>query len=136
MEPGQFDEPVGIAIDAQNQIYIADTWNQRIQVFSQAEDGSFTPVLNWELVAWFGQSLDNKPYLAVDNHGSVFVTDPEGYRVLEFTDTGDAVRFWGDYGVGLDQFGLAASVAVDPNGYIWVSDAGNGRIMRFEMPPP
>ena len=32
MEAGQFDEPVGIAVDKDGLVYIADTWNQRIQV--------------------------------------------------------------------------------------------------------
>jgi hypothetical protein len=34
-----------------------------------------------EIVAWYGQSLDNKPYLAVDNTGNLYTSDPEDYRV-------------------------------------------------------
>jgi DNA-binding beta-propeller fold protein YncE len=135
MMPGQLDEPVGIAVDADGLVYIADTWNQRIQVYQKAEDKSYQPFRSWELQAWYGESLDNKPYLAVDNRGSVFVADPEGYRVLQFTDKGEAVRFWGDYGVGLDTFSLPSSVAVDPEGNVWVVDAGNNRLMHFILPP-
>jgi sugar lactone lactonase YvrE len=70
----------------------------------------------------------------VDNRGSVFATDPEGYRIVQFSDTGEAVSSWGDYGAGLDTFGLPASVAVAPDGSIWVTDAGNSRLMRFVLP--
>jgi uncharacterized protein (TIGR03663 family) len=134
MGPGQLDEPVGIAIDANDLVYVADTWNQRIQVFREDELGNFLPFRSWEFPGWYGQSLDNKPYLAVDNLGSVFVADPEGYRIARFSDAGEAIRSWGDYGAGLNSFGMPASVAVAPDGSIWVVDAGNSRLMRFVLP--
>jgi sugar lactone lactonase YvrE len=115
-------------------VYVADTWNQRIQVFQEDEAGNFLPFRSWEFLGWYGQSLDNKPYLAVDSQGSVFAADPEGYRIVQFSDTGEAVRSWGDYGTGLDSFGLPASAAVAPDGSVWVTDAGNSRIMRFILP--
>ncbi len=135
MDPGQFDEPVGIAIDGQGNVYVADTWNQRIQIFQPDPAGTaFTPILNWEINGWNGQSLDNKPFLAVDASGHVFATDPEGYRVLEFNSDGSFLRGWGDYSTETDGFGLAAGVAVDAEGRVWVSDAGNMRLLRFTMP--
>jgi streptogramin lyase len=133
-EPGEFYEPVGLAVDNQGGLYVADTWNQRIQSFQPNEDGTYQPFMMWDVNAWFGQSLDNKPYLAVDDQGHVFATDPEGYRVLEFLENGTIIRFWGDYSLGNDGFGLVGSVAVDPQGGVWVSDAGNHRLMHFNLP--
>lgn len=135
LEPGQFNEPVGLAVDSQDRLYVADTWNQRIQVFSLNANGDYTPLTSWEIFAWYGQSLDNKPYLAVDEMGQVYATDPDGYRVLEFTSQGDLLRYWGDFGQGADGFGLAGAVTADPSGGVWVSDTGNSRIMHFTMPP-
>jgi predicted membrane-bound mannosyltransferase/sugar lactone lactonase YvrE len=135
LDPAQFDEPVGIAIDSQGVIYITDTWNQRIQSFTASADGlTFTPLKQWDVVGWNGQSLDNKPFIAVDNKGYVFITDPEGYRVIEYTTDGQLVQTWGDYGTDATTFGIAAGIAVDPEGHIWVTDAGNNRIMRFSLP--
>jgi predicted membrane-bound mannosyltransferase/DNA-binding beta-propeller fold protein YncE len=136
--PGQFDEPVGISIDEEGFLFIADTWNQRIQVFSQVDDESFTyiPETEWDVVAWYGQSLDNKPYLSAENKDMVYATDPEGYRILQFDKTGELIQFWGDYGTGLDSFGMPAGIAVDSGGGIWVSDAGNNRLMHFEINNP
>ncbi len=135
MLAGQFDEPVGVSVDQNGLVYVADTWNQRIQVFQLSEvDGTYQPFRSWDVQAWYGQSLDNKPFLVVDDHGSVFAADPEGYRVLQFSDTGQAIRSWGDFGVETNMFGLPASVAAAPDGSIWVTDAGNSRIMVFVLP--
>jgi sugar lactone lactonase YvrE len=133
--PGQFDEPVGIAINPDGILYVADTWNQRIQSFAVSADGLlYEPLKQWDVVAWYGQSLDNKPYLAVGPNGHVFATDPEGYRVLEFTAEGEFVRFWGDLSSGLDGFTLVGGVAVDAQGGVWVADAGASRLLHFTLP--
>lgn len=137
LAPGQFDEPVGIALDNQGQLlYVADTWNQRIQSFIAGTDYEFQPLNSWDVVGWYGQSLDNKPYLAVDSQGNIYATDPEGYRVLQFTSQGEFVRYWGDLSSGPDGFSLVGAVAVDDDGGIWVSDPGNNRVMHFTLPPP
>jgi DNA-binding beta-propeller fold protein YncE len=132
---GQFEEPVGLAIDPRGYLYVADTWNQRIQVFAPGTDGfTLSPLIQWDIAGWYGESLDNKPYIAADNQGQIFVTDPEAYRVLEFSANGAFIRTWGDFGSGAENFGLATSIAVDDEGHVWVSDAVNNRIMRFTLP--
>ena len=135
-DPGQFDEPVGVAVSEDGTVYVTDTWNQRIQSFIPTEDDMFyMPLAQWDVNGWFGQSLENKPFIAVggnDNH--VFVTDPEGYRILEFTGDGQFVRTWGDFGVADNEIGLAAGVDVDSEGNVWVTDAGNNRILKYVMP--
>jgi sugar lactone lactonase YvrE len=135
LDPGQFDEPVGVTVDGNGNVYVTDTWNQRIQTFTQSADGlTFAPLKQWDVAGWYGQSLDNKPFIAVDNKGHVFITDPEGFRVIEYTPDGQLVQTWGDYGSTASTFGLAAGIAIDSQGNIWVSDAGNNRIMRFALP--
>jgi predicted membrane-bound mannosyltransferase/DNA-binding beta-propeller fold protein YncE len=135
LDPGQFDEPVGVAIAEDGTVFVTDTWNQRIQSFIPNEDGTiYLPLQQWDVNAWFGQSLENKPFIAVNAEKHVFITDPEGYRVIEFSDSGAFVRTWGDFGIAAEEIGLAAGVAVDQDGFVWVTDAGNNRILRYTLP--
>ncbi|MGD8751095.1 MAG: glycosyltransferase family 39 protein, partial [Anaerolineales bacterium] len=132
---GQFDEPVGLAMDSQGQIFVADTWNQRVQVFDSGRDGlQFNPINEWEIVGWYGQSLDNKPYLAVNDQGHVYVSDPEGYRILEFTGSGEFIRYWGKFGAGPDQINLPTGLVFDGENGLWIADAGNHRLLHFTIP--
>jgi uncharacterized protein (TIGR03663 family) len=130
-EPLQFDEPVGIDVDDAGLIYVADTWNQRVQVIEPGTAGEFSLVRSWEVVAWYGQSLDNKPYLAVDSQGNVYVSDPEGYRILKFNNQGEFLYYWGDFGTSTSSFNLPVGVAVDDEDAVWVADSGNHRLLRF-----
>ncbi len=133
--PGQFDEPVGVVVDNAGKIWVADTWNQRVQSFLISEDRqTFLPDRQWEVFGWYGQSLDNKPFLAVNAAGHVFVTDPEQRRVIEFTAEGEVVRTWGDALDTETTFGLTAGIAIDAQGHVWVTDALYNRILRFTLP--
>ncbi len=85
--------------------------------------------------AWYGQSLDNKPYVALDLAGRVYVADPEGYRVLVFNQNGEFLTTWGDAGADNRTFSILSGLAVDEAGAIWVVDAGNHRLMRFPAIP-
>ena len=136
LNPGQFDEPVGMAFDRSGNLYVADTWNQRIQVFQPDASGtSFIPLRNWEVSAWFGQSLDNKPFLTVDASGNVFITDPDGGRVLEINSDGQFVRGWSDLVGDIPALGMPAGVALDAQGGVWVSDARTNHVLHFTLPP-
>lgn len=130
---GQLDEPVGLGFDSQGRLYVADTWNQRIQVFQDEGDGYFA-VDEWTIDAWYGQSLDNKPYLAVSESGAVCTSDPEGFRILCFSSSGEFLTGWGASGAGSQQFGLPSGVEFEESGALWVADARNGRVMRFAPP--
>lgn len=132
---GQLDEPVGLAMGLNGEIYISDTWNQRIQVFMpDSEKTSYYAINSWDVVGWFGQSLDNKPFLTTDNFGNVYTTDPEGFRVLGFQPDGQFIMGWGDYSPSSDGFGLPAALAFDRNNGVWVSDAGNSVLLHYTLP--
>jgi DNA-binding beta-propeller fold protein YncE len=134
-DPGQFDEQVGIAFDKEGKVYITDTWNQRIQVFQPDANGTaYIPLRTWEVNGWFGQSLDNKPFIAVDLDGNVIVTDPDGGRVLEFNAEGTFERGWSELIGDVVSLIMPAGVAVDRDGGLWVSDASSNRLLHFNLP--
>jgi uncharacterized protein (TIGR03663 family) len=135
LESGYFDEPVGITIDDLDRIYVADTWNQRIQVFEEQEEdvGDFSSIMQWPIVGWYGQSLNNKPYLAVAPGGNVCTTDPEGPRVLCFSETGEFVMGWSN-AVEIGTFlGNPSGIAFDAACGAWITDSSSGIFMRFQL---
>ncbi len=137
MGDGQFDEPSGLALDDQGNLYVADTWNQRIQVFSPDINGvAQNFVSKWNVEGWYGQSLDNKPYLTIGADGNVYVSDPELSRILVFEPDGEVVSTWGTNGEGLSNLNYATGLSADEEGGIWVSDTKNNRLLHFLPTPP
>jgi uncharacterized protein (TIGR03663 family) len=127
-EDGQFQEPVGIAIAKDGTLYVADTWNQRVQAF----DKQLSFLRQWPVLAWEGLSVVNKPYLAVDEAGqNVYVTDPEQFRVIKFSNTGKLVAVWGQSGADLSSLNLPTGIRVDKAGRVLVADSENHRIVVY-----
>lgn len=130
--PGQLEEPVGLALDREGALYVADTWNQRIQVFDGAS-GEF--LREWPVDAWYGESVINKPYLAVDGEQRVYLTDPEGYRVAVFSSGGELLATFGQYGFDDRSFSLPTGIDVDADGYVYIADTDGQRVLKFEPLP-
>jgi predicted membrane-bound mannosyltransferase/DNA-binding beta-propeller fold protein YncE len=129
-EPGQLDEPVGLAFGPEGRIYVADSWNYRLQVLEPDGD----PVRSWPIAGWNNPAVEEKPYVAVDAEGRVYVTDPGHYRVLVFDAEGNYLYGFGQYGFGDTSFGLPMGVALGPEGSLYVTDASNNRVMVFDLP--
>ncbi|HUN23208.1 MAG TPA: TIGR03663 family protein [Anaerolineales bacterium] len=130
-EGGRFEEPVGLAFDADGNLYVADTWNRRIQVLSA--DGTF--LREWEVPGWESDTLNNKPYLAVDSTNQrVYFSDPEGYRIY-VTDLSGVPQFsFGTFGQSAStELNLPFGVAVDAEGNVYVSDSANNRVQKFPL---
>jgi sugar lactone lactonase YvrE len=91
-------------------------------------------------------TLKNASYIAVDNHGGIFVADYGNNRVLHFpaivgTGAGPAAdRVYGqpDFTSNATHRGAAGlnyphGVAVDPNGGLYISDTFNNRILHYSQ---
>ena len=131
LDLGYLDEPVGIAVEDDGTVFVADTWNQRVQVFEELGEGFFQAVREWPIAGWYGQSLENKPYIAVGPQSVSCVTDPESARVLCFDVEGNFLTGWES---SIDQgilFGNLAGITFDTDCGLWVSDSTNDQIMHF-----
>ncbi len=113
---------------------MVDTWNQRIQVFFAQQPGDYQYEKEWQVSAWFGQSINNKPYIAVNEKGNVFVTDPDAFRVIEFDNQGNLLKAWGEPSSSIDGIGSPSGLDFDLQGKLWVSDAENNFILKFNVP--
>jgi len=106
-----------------------------VQVLIPAGDSlSYPTNITWDINGWYGDSLDNKPFLTIDENYFTYVADPLMGRILLFNEQGDFVLGWGGYGTGQSEIGVAAGLAVGPDGRVWVSDARNNRLMAFTLP--
>jgi DNA-binding beta-propeller fold protein YncE len=134
LELGYLDEPVGIAISNEGAVLVADTWNQRVQVFEELGEGYFQAVKEWSIAGWYGQSLENKPYIAVGPGSVSCVTDPEGARVLCFDLEGEFVSGWESSISERVLFGNLSGITFDNDCGLWVTDSTNGTLMHFSPP--
>ena len=134
---GELDEPSGLEIHSDGRLFVADTWNRRVAVFDA--DGSH--LLNFTVRGWYNDTV-NRPYLALDEgRNLLYVTDPDGNRVLVYTPEGDCVGSFGQQGEdpSLGQFTAISGIAVDEEGFIYISDSIAGKIYKFppfEPPAP
>jgi DNA-binding beta-propeller fold protein YncE len=132
---GQFDEPVAIALDVFGNLYVTDTWNQRVQVLAPDASGLvFTPLAEWPVDGWYGQSLENKPFITVGSTGNVFISDPELCRLIEFSPVGDPVHVWD--GCTVNAYQAPSGIAFDGTGGLWVADAANGKLVHLNLTQP
>jgi tripartite motif-containing protein 71 len=77
----RFKEPISIALDPQDNLYVADSANNRIQKFDS--EGHF--IAKWGGLGAGDGQLNCQPYnfcgVAVDGRGNIYVTDGNNNRV-------------------------------------------------------
>jgi sugar lactone lactonase YvrE len=123
--PGQFREPVGIAVDREGRVYVADTWNQRIQVF----DTGLQPVAQYPVQGWSSQSLNNKPYIAVGSEGEVYATVPENRTIVRLKD-GQVEQLTIP---AAPRLRVPIGITTDPRGRIYIGDSQDGVVQALEL---
>ncbi len=119
--------PTGIAVDSQGNVYIADSGNNRIQVYNRL--GEY--LLQWGTLGNQAGALAGPFGIAADGHGGIYVVDAYNSRVQKFSSTGEFQLAWGRRGTADGEFTLPAAIAIDNEGDILVSDAFNHRIQKF-----
>jgi DNA-binding beta-propeller fold protein YncE len=119
--PGQ---PTDVAVSPAGDIYLVEAMNGLLWWL----DASGAVLGRWAV----GQAntLDS-PHLAVGPASQVYVTDPEGGRVLVFTADGRPLSQFGSLGDGPGQFRKPVGIAVGPDGRVVVSDSHACRVAAF-----
>jgi len=142
---GQFDKPSGIAVDAAGVLYVADTNNNRVQVFSST--GALVRAFRLPPLPAAGddergehdddRSALGRPFgIAVDAAGRIYVADPAGGRALVYGATGQLLLTLPIMGADKDgraRSGRPEGIAVSTDGFcLLVSDRKLDRVLRFD----
>jgi sugar lactone lactonase YvrE len=133
--PGTLRDPWGVAIAKDGTVYVADTWNHRVQVFSA--EGQF-------LRGWggFEQVPSNQPGspngfwgprdITIDPANNVYVADTGNKRIRVYTSDGQFIRNIGVAGAGPGGLNEPTGLYFDGNSSrLYVADTWNKRIQVF-----
>lgn len=124
---GQFQRPMSLALSSRGEVFVADSCNHRLEVFSRAGKllRSFGSV---------GSGLGQLRFpndVALDAQDNVYVCEYGNHRVQKFTPAGEPLCVWGSPGSQPGQFSGPWGVAVDAEGLVYIADTGNHRVQVF-----
>jgi DNA-binding beta-propeller fold protein YncE len=126
-DPGTFSLPEGVAVDSEGNVYVTDTFNDRVESFDA--DGGF--------ISTFGKNGDGpadfeRPKgIAVDCDGHIWVVDSAESRVKVFDKQGRLLIYFGGQGNYPGQFMGPWGIAIGPSNQVVVSETFPGRVQVF-----
>ncbi len=123
--PGQFDEPVGLAIGPDSKLYITDLRNRRVQVLDQ--QGGFDRQI---AVPEWAEAALSEPYLTFDSQGDLYVSVPTTGTILRFDQAGQVVASY-NLGSGANLLNPVGLV-FDSDGNLYVADAKRHAIVKIK----
>ena len=125
--PGDFARPSGMAVDRDGNLYVADTLNNRIEVFDG--DGKF--------IRTFGKAGDGPGYfsrpkgVAIDSDNHIWVIDGMQDRVQVFDQESQLLISFGGHGLLPGMFQGITGITIDQNNRVFTSEIFPGRVQQF-----
>jgi len=149
-QPGQLNVPHSIAVDAQNNIYVADRGNRRIQVFNT--DGKFLrqftidvpapadarPAIGNKPASTTGTMSPGAPWTLCITPGPnqvLYTSDAFPGRIYKLSLDGKVLGVLGKSGKQLGQFGWIHEIACSSADELYVAELLNWRIQKLVLEP-
>lgn len=124
---GEFDSPIGIAINRSDEIFVTDMHNHRVQKFTA--EGKFLAAIDIPLDGKSGRG--SGPGIAVDREGHVYVSIMGEHKVRVYSADGKLIRQWGKKGKAAGEFKEPGGIALGRDESVYVADQGNHRVQKF-----
>ncbi|MGZ8919679.1 MAG: 6-bladed beta-propeller, partial [Limisphaerales bacterium] len=122
----------GIGIGPDDRLYVADSCNHRIQIFSP--EGEFLQAFGR---AGSGPGQFSYPYdIRIDSEGNRFVCEFGNSRVQIFDRNGRTIEMLGGAGADPGQMNNPWAIALDSRGNLYVADSANHRVQKFNRREP
>jgi DNA-binding beta-propeller fold protein YncE len=149
-QPGQFNTPHSIAIDAHDSIYVADRGNRRIQVFDT--DGKFLrqftidvsvdpnarPAIGNKPTATTGTMAPGAPWaICITPPPNQVLYSSDGFpgRIYRLSLDGKVLGVFGKSGKQLGQFGWVHEIACPLENELYVAEVLNWRVQKLVLEP-
>jgi DNA-binding beta-propeller fold protein YncE len=126
---GEFNFPTNVALSSDGRIYVSDTMNFRVQIFSP----------NYEFLDMFGKQgarwgqFSKLKGIALDDHDNVYVVDSDFCNIQVFDQKKRLLLFFGGYGQAPGGMWLPSGLHRDRNNHLYVADQNNQRIQIFTL---
>ena len=137
-DEAQFDGPIGIAIDKNGDLIIADTYNDSIRKVTT--DGVVTTIAGTGLPGYSNGDanaamFDTPCGVAVDEDGNVFVADTGNHAIRKISSLGEVTTIAGSSEEGLQKGDVRLNhpvgISLTHDGFLFISDEERGRIIRI-----
>ncbi len=141
---GEFDQPWGLAVNSTGWIHVIEYYNQRVSLFDNSTDHSFSKILIETGVRYnecdsrgggtdcSANGLLNGPHDGTfDSSGNIWIVDTSNNRIQKFDPSGNYVTKFGSYGTSNGEFYSPKAIAIDSSDNIWIADTNNNRIQKF-----
>ncbi len=124
---GQFNSPTGLSVDRSGVLYVADSYNHRVQ--------RVTPSGGVAIIGGRGNGRGqflSPQGIATDKERAFYVVEQGNHRVQKFSAQGVLQLMFGKPGGGQGELRGPMGIAVSlSTGDIFVADTGNHRVQRF-----
>lgn len=121
-ERGQFNCPSALALDKDENLYIADTNNFRVQIYDK--DGIFKDAFGKRGVGV--EDFQMISDLALDSQGDIYILDEKANCVKKFNKEGKFIVAFGK-----EKFLKPKDLFIDAQDVLYILDAGNQKVWLF-----